>query len=117
MDNLFLVEKPSPVYMNKEEYFERTQQLFRYISMKYSNSWQNRRLLESEFPDESICNKCKGCGNFQDENGDVLECRQHYSENDAYCYHRYWDAEDFGTEVESQLQELHNLLCVEGFTT
>lgn len=83
------------------------------IATSYNQSWHSRRLEDEEFPDESVCDKCKGCGEFKAVNGDVLECRQHYSEDDAYCYHRYQDAEEFGMEVETQLENIYGLIGVE----
>ncbi len=113
MDDLFLIEEPALAFMNKDEYFKKSQQLFDIISMQYSKSWKSRRLLDSEFPDESICEKCKGCGVFN-VNGEEKECVQDKEEGD--CFHRFFDSEEFGLEVESQLEELHNLLGLDGLT-
>ena len=111
MDDLFLIEEPAPTFMNKDEYFKRSQQLFDIIAMQYSKSWGSRRLLDTKQPDESICEKCKGCGIFKVD-GEEKECVQ--DKENGECFHRFFDSEEFGVEVESQLEELHNLLGIDG---
>jgi hypothetical protein len=78
------------------------------IQNSHYGSWENRALAEGEFPDESICDRCKGCGEFKALNGDILECRQ--NNQDGFCYHRYFDAEELGISVEAELDSIHNLL-------
>lgn len=84
-----------------------------YIAKAYNDSWHKRRLEDGEFPDQSICDKCKGCGEFKSINGDVLECIQHYSEDDAFCYHPYQDAEEFGLEVQAIIVDVYSILGIQ----
>jgi hypothetical protein len=101
------LEQPT---IKQSEFNELVKKVLTNISNAYTSSWHSRLLKDEEFPDESICDKCKGCGEFKDINGAVLECKQHYSEDDSYCYHRYMDAEEFGLEVESEIENIENLL-------
>jgi len=65
----------------------------------------------TEFPNESICDKCEGCGMFKDENDEERECQQDKEEGE--CYHRYVDLEQFGQEVENTLDDLFELITVD----
>lgn len=96
--------------IKQSEFNELAKKVLNNIHSSYCGSWHNRPLKDEEFPDESVCDKCTGCGEFKASNGDILECRQHYSEDDAYCYHRYQDAEEFGIEVETELENIYTLL-------
>jgi len=80
------------------------------IAKSYNQSWHSRPLKEEEFPDESICDKCKGCGVFV--NGEFQsDCFK--DREQGWCYHRYQDAEEFGTEVETELESIYALIGVQ----
>lgn len=113
IDGLFLIEEPKPNLMNKDEYLKRTQQLLDFISCKYSESHHTRSLIDSEFPDESVCDKCQDCGVFN-LNGEEKECVQDREQGN--CFYRYFDGEEFGMSVMNQLEELHSLLGVDDLT-
>jgi len=109
-DDIVISELPK---IKQSEFNTLATRVLENIATSYSQSWHSRRLKYEEFPDESVCNKCTGCGEFKAANGDILECRQHYSEDDAYCYHRYQDAEEFGKEVETELENIYGLIGIE----
>lgn len=80
------------------------------IAKSYNQSWHTRPLKDEEFPEESICDKCTGCGTFI--NGELQsDCFQ--DREQGWCYHRYQDAEEFGTEVETELENIYGLLGIE----
>lgn len=114
MFDLFKVSEPIELPKIKQSEFNSlATKVLESIATSYNLSWHLILLKDEEFPDERVCDKCTGCGEFKAVNGDILECRQHYSEDDAYCYHRYQDAEEFGIEVEAQLENIHALLGIE----
>jgi len=113
MEELFLSYEPPPEFMNKDEYFKRSQKVLESISMSYSNSWGSIRLSDGEYPDESICEKCKGFGICK-INGEEKQCKQDRIEGE--CFYDYFDSEDFILSIESQMEELHNLLGIDGIT-
>ena len=80
------------------------------IATSYNQSWHSRPLKDEEFPDESICDKCTGCGTFT-VNDEVKDCVQ--DREQGWCYHRYQDAEEFSIEVETQLENIYGLLGIE----
>lgn len=70
----------------------------------------SRVLKDNEFPDESICDKCTGCGNFMD-NGEEKECFQNREQGD--CFHRFCDYEQVGMDLEDHLDDICDLLSVD----
>lgn len=68
----------------------------------YGNAWSSVRLTDAEYPHESICEQCTGCGTFKLENGNDGECAMDRSEGE--CFHRHFDAQQFGEEVASYLE-------------
>jgi len=111
-DDLFdLKEEPQePINMAKDEFVVKTKKLLNYIADQYGKGWQSRRLTEEEYPEESICDKCTGCGTFKLNNEDS-ECVADREEGE--CYVRYFDAEEFGIEVETCLDDIYELLYVD----
>lgn len=80
------------------------------IAKIYTQSWHTRPLKDEEFPDESICDKCTGCGTFT-VNDEVKDCIQDIEQ--GLCYHRYQDAEEFCLEVETELENIYGLIGIE----
>jgi hypothetical protein len=111
-DDLFnLKEEPQePINMAKDEFVAKTKKLLNYIADQYGKGWQSRRLTEEEYPEESICDKCKGCGTFKLHSEDA-ECTIDHEQGE--CYVRYFDAEEFGLEVETCLDDIYELLYVD----
>jgi len=96
--------------IKQSEFNERATKVFENIAKGYNQSWHSRPLKDEEFPDESICNKCTGCGNFI--NGDFqADCFQ--DKEQGWCYYRFLDAEEFGTEVENELENIYGLIGIE----
>lgn len=103
--------KESPIedrIIDKNEYFEKSQKILGSISMEYSKSWISKTLNDSEYPDESVCNSCKGCGVFKNSNLENIECFQdkEYGE----CYYRFFDSEEFGNSIETLIEAIDTLL-------
>lgn len=46
--------------------FEKTKLVLTKIYNSYSQGYMNRVLTDEEYPEESICDKCTGCGLFID---------------------------------------------------
>jgi hypothetical protein len=99
--------------IRQSDFNEHVKKLLKNISNSYNDSWHDRRLDDIEFPNQSVCNKCTGCGEFKSINGQILECRQYNSEDDSYCYHRFQDSKEFGEEVESELDSIWGLMGIE----
>ena len=53
------IEESEPITMSKTEYIEKAKKLIEYIATEYNRCWQSRALTDNEYPDESICEKCK----------------------------------------------------------
>lgn len=114
MEDLFNIEPTEPIRMSQEGFFIKTKALLEKIGNNYSQAWQDRALKDNEYPEESICDKCKGHGTFK-ENGEERDC---YRDNEhGECYHRFCDYEQFGMNLESQLENLHELLSVDELST
>ena len=103
-------ELQEPINMPKDEFVEKTKKLLNYISDQYSKGWKSKRLTEEEYPEESICDVCPGCGIFK-MNGEEAECVADRIEGE--CYVRYFDAEEFGLEIEEKLDDMYKLLEVD----
>lgn len=111
-DDLFdLKEEPQePINMAKDEFVEKTKKLLNYISDKYGKGWKSKRLTEEEYPEESVCDKCTGCGTFKFK-GEDEECVSDREE--VECYVRYFDAEEFGLEIEATMDDVYELLFID----
>jgi len=105
-------------FVNKDKILEA------YITEPYANSGESWDIssskgwevvltmgyLQDGYPEESICDKCTGCGTFKLNNEDA-ECVIDYE--DGQCVTRYFDAEEFGLEVETCLDDIYELLYVD----
>ena len=109
-DNMLEKELDELPKITQSEFNLKAMKILTNIANSYSQSWHSRQLKEDEFPHESICDKCTGCGTFI--NGELeSECFQDKME--GWCYHRYQDAEEFGIEVETELENIYKLIGVE----
>jgi hypothetical protein len=99
-DNLFDIEplKSEPLEMDKKEFYEKTHKILTIIDNIYSKGWQNRSMQESDYPEESICDKCKGEGVNKEGVGQCFQNKE-YGE----CYIRFCDYEQIGIELEEFL--------------
>lgn len=59
-------EPTEPKKMDSIEFFEKTKLVLTKIYNSYSQGYMNRVLTDEEYPEESICDKCTGCGLFMD---------------------------------------------------
>lgn len=103
-------QEKQQINMSKDEFVQKTKDFLNYISSKYCNNWKSRRLKDEEYPEESICDVCTGCGIFK-MNGEEAECVADRIEGE--CYVRYFDAEEFGLEIEEKLDDMYKLLEVD----
>ena len=111
-DDLFDLKEESQELINmaKDEFVEKTKKLLNYISDKYGKGWKSKRLTEEEYPEESVCDKCTGCGTFKFK-GEDEECVSDREE--VECYVRYFDAEEFGLEIEATMDDVYELLFID----
>lgn len=110
LDDLFKIEPEEPYKMNQKEFFEKTKVILNKIYNSYSQGWQSRVLRDGEHPEESVCDKCTGCGIFMD-NGEEKECFQDREQGD--CFHRFCDYEQVGMDLEFNLEDMYDLLSVD----
>ena len=103
-------EPQEQINISKDEFVEKTKKLLNYISDLYSKGWKSKRLTEEEYPEESVCDKCTGCGTFKFNGGDD-ECVLDREEGE--CYVRYFDAEEFGLEIEATMDDVYGLLFID----
>lgn len=114
MEDLFKLDDIEPIQrvtMSQKEFFEKTKFILEKITYAYSTNTSYRTLSDQEYPDESICDKCEGCGTFKNLDGEEKECIQDREEGE--CYHRFVDYEGFGLEMESQFEDIYELLGVD----
>lgn len=114
LDDFFKIEKGDidsilGTKMSQEDFVEKTKSLLSRIASNYCTSWESRPLKEDEYPDESVCNKCTGCGTFLDE-GWEKDCHQDREQGE--CYHRFCDYEQVGIAIEDNLEAIYELLSV-----
>ena len=76
-------EIQEPINMAKDEFVAKTKKLLAYIESSYGKGWKDRSLKEEEFPKESICDKCTGCGTFKLD-GEDAECTRDFEEGECY---------------------------------
>lgn len=112
-DNLFKVEPEKPNVMGANEYYNRSNKLFSIIDMLYSKAWKSKRLSDSEFPEEIVCDKCTSQG-ICIINGEEKDCYQDKENGD--CFYTFFDSEEFGLEIENTIGDIHELLSVTGLT-
>ena len=110
LDDLFKIEPHEPYEMTQKDFIEKTKTVLEKIYSAYLQGWQSRVLRDGEHPDESVCNKCSGCGLFMD-NGEEKECVQDREQGD--CFHRFFDYEQVGMNLENHIEEITDLLSVE----
>lgn len=96
--------------MSQKEFVEKTKAVLEKIYNGYSQNWQSRVLSDDEHPEESICDKCTGCGIFL-ENGEERDCFQDMEQGD--CFHRFCDYEQVGIDLEDHLADIFDLLSVD----
>ena len=114
MEYLFKLDDIEPIQrvtVSQKEFFEKTKFILEKIMYAYSSNTSYRRLGDEEYPDESICDKCEGCGTFKNLDGEEKECIKNREEGE--CYNRFVDFEEFGLEIESQFKDIYELLCVD----
>lgn len=110
LEDLFKPDPEETRTMGQREFFERAKSVLEKIYSSYSQGWQNRVLMDDEFPEESVCEKCTGCGVFL-ENGEERECFQDREHGD--CFHRFCDYEQVGLDLETHIEEVCDLLSVD----
>ena len=99
-----------PYKMSQKEFVEKTKSVLEKIYNAYSQGWHSRVLRDGEHPEESICDKCTGCGIFL-ENGEERDCVQDREQGD--CFHRFCDYEQVGMDLETNLGDIADLLSVD----
>lgn len=104
------VEPQEPLKMSKEEFVKQTKLLLDKLQRSYFSAWTNRSLEINEYPDEIICDKCKGCGEFVDKD-ETKECFR--DDEQGQCFHRYCDYELVGIELEESIDDILGLLNVD----
>ena len=110
MEDLFKTEPHEPYKMNQKEFVEKTKSVLEKIYNSYSQGWQSRVLIDDEYPEESVCDKCTGCGIFL-ENGEERDCIQDREQGD--CFHRFCDYEQVGMDLENYFEDICDLLSVD----
>jgi hypothetical protein len=110
LEDLFNIEPQEPYKMSQKEFVTKTKDVLEKIYNAYSQGWQSRVLRDGEHPEESVCDKCIGCGIFI-ENGEEKECVQDREQGD--CFHRFCDYEQVGMDLETHLADISDLLSVD----
>lgn len=112
MDDLFdFKDEPSvPIVMTKDDFVSKTKKLLTHIDTLYGKGWQTRALTDSEYPVQSVCDLCKGCGTFRGD-GEDADCVVDYE--DGQCVTRYFDSEEFVFGIEECLDDLCELMVVD----
>jgi hypothetical protein len=110
IEDLFKIEPQEPYKMSQKEFFEKTKSVLEKIYNAYSQGWQIRVLRYGEYPEESVCDKCTGCGVFL-ENGAERDCFQGGEQGD--CFHRFCDYEQVGMDLENYFEDICDLLSVD----
>ena len=110
IEDFFKIEPQEPYKMSQKEFVEKTKAVLNKICNSYSQGWQSRVLKDGERPDESVCDKCTGCGKFM-ENGEEKECVQDREQGD--CFHRFCDYEQVGMGLDAHLEDMFDLLSVD----
>ena len=108
IDELFKAEPQKT--MIQMEFVEKTKSVLNKICNSYSQAGQSRILRDGEYPEESVCDKCTGCGLFM-YNGEERECVQDRSQ--GHCFYRFCDYEQVGQSIETNLEDMFDLLSVD----
>lgn len=109
IDDLFNIEPEVPFIMDKDEYLNKSKEVFDIFATLYASSWQRRSLRDDEYPDELVCEACTGCGIYQENIG---ECNQDSIEGG--CYVQYQDVEQLGIDISNNIEDVYTLLSVNG---
>lgn len=109
-ESLFTGGKEEFQKINQSDFNQQSVKILERLGTEYSKAWASRPLKDDEFPDESICDKCTGCGTFK-INDEEKECYQ--DREQGCCYHRFFDVEQFGIEVETEIENIYGLLGIE----
>lgn len=110
IEDLFKIEPNEPLKMDQKEFVDKSKSLLEKIYDIYHKEWQSRVLKDSEYPGESICDKCTGCGTFL-ENGEERDCHQDKEQGD--CFTRFCDYEQVGMNLEDYLTDISELISVD----
>ena len=100
-----------PIIMAKDEFVSKTKALLEFIALSHSRCHSQTPLKDSEYPLDVICSGCKGEGTFFDENGNELSCYQNYER--GCCTKVHFAAEILGDEIDSVINDVYELLCVD----
>ena len=114
MEDLFKLNGVGPIEMKTmppQEFLSKTKSILEKILFSYSANTSSIKLSDDEYPDESVCSKCQGCGTFTNLEGEEKECTQDREEGE--CYYRFLDYEGFALDVESKFEDMCELLCVD----
>lgn len=114
MEDFFKLDDIDPIEMKTmppQEFLSKTKSILEKILFSYSTNTSFRRLSDAEYPDEWVCSKCQGCGTFRNLEGEEKECTQDREEGE--CYYRFFDYEGFSLDVESNFEDIYELLCVD----
>lgn len=110
IDNLFKTEPQEPYKMSQNEFVEKTRAVLNKICDNYSQGWQSIVLVDGDYPEENICEKCTGVGVFL-KNGEEKDCIQDKEQGD--CFYRFCDYEQVGIGLEDNLEDIFDLLSVD----
>ena len=103
MDDLFNLETDdfeiSAPKMTAEDFITQTKKVLNEINRKYSQSWYNRRIEDSEV-EIAPCDNCKGTGRFKISEKEI-ECAM--DSEQAQCYERCFDGDTF---LDFMIQEI-----------
>ena len=110
MESIFDSIENETIKIKQSEFNVLATKILESIANSYAESFQSRPLKDEDFPDESICDKCTGCGTFKlDE--ESVECFQ--DKEQGWCYYRHQDIKGFGVEVEAQMESIWGLFDIE----
>jgi hypothetical protein len=111
IDDFFNVDSPpiELISMDKDEYFTQSQRIFNSIMVDFTMAYHRQRLHDNDYPDQSVCDMCNGCGNFMLD-GEETECFQNKEAGE--CYYSYFDSEGFRDSMELKLESISDMLQV-----
>lgn len=113
-NELFKIKPQELHKMSQNDFVEKTKAVLNKICNSYCQSWQSRRLMDEEYPEESVCDKCTGWGKFI-KNGEEKECVQDREQGE--CFYRFCDYEQVGIDLEANLEDMFDLLSVDEIIT
>lgn len=100
-------EENKEVICSKEVYLKTAKSLFETISYIHSSSFKKEHLREEQFPDESVCDECKGCGIFIN---DGVETDCYNNPEYGYCSYTHFDSELFIENFNNVIPLIYDLL-------